>query len=73
MTARTAAEPDVTILIVPRERFSKTRRALESIYAHTRMPFAPVYDGNSLIRRERYLASNEARNLALPDVRTKSA
>jgi GT2 family glycosyltransferase len=81
--------PVVTIVVVPREQFSKAKASLESIYAHTQLPFDLLYvDGNSpaslrtylaaqarergfrLLRGERYLTSNEARNLALPHVRT---
>jgi GT2 family glycosyltransferase len=83
-------EPQVTIVVVPREQFSKAQASLESIYAATSTPFELVYvDGNSpprlrrylaeqaaargftLLRTERYLTSNEARNLAVPHVRTK--
>ncbi|MEO6913836.1 MAG: glycosyltransferase [Candidatus Baltobacteraceae bacterium] len=78
-------QPDVTILVVPREQFSKTAQSLESIYAHTSTPFSLVYiDGNSpakvrrylerqskargftLVRQDRYLSANEARNIGLP-------
>ena len=83
-------EPRVTIVVVPREQFSKARASLESLYAATSTPFALVYvDGNSpprlrqylaeqaaarrftLLRTERYLTSNEARNLGVRQVRTK--
>lgn len=41
-------EPIVTIVVVPRERFSYTQTSLESIYEHTQIPFKLVYvDGNS--------------------------
>jgi GT2 family glycosyltransferase len=41
-------DPDVTIVVVPREQFSKSRISLESIYAATPQPFRLVYvDGNS--------------------------
>jgi GT2 family glycosyltransferase len=82
------AKPEVSIVVVPRERFGLTRRSLESLYAHTPDPFSLVYvDGGApasvrryleaqsrergfrLLRTERYLAPNEARNLALPHVR----
>lgn len=40
--------PIVTIVVVPRERFSYTRESLESIYQNTELPFKLVYvDGNS--------------------------
>lgn len=49
-------EPQVTIVVVPRERFSYTRESLESIYAHTNIPFKLVYvDGNSPAKVRRYL------------------
>ena len=79
--SRPKAGPSVTIVAVPRERFSLTARALESLYENTDTPFRLVYvDGGSplsiaryldgeaarrgfeLIRSERYLAPNEARN-----------
>lgn len=82
--------PKVTIVVVPRERFSYTSRSLESIYEHTDIPFSLVYvDGGSpprirrylaqqarqknfkLIRTERYLSPNQARNLGLQHVETR--
>jgi glycosyltransferase involved in cell wall biosynthesis len=51
-----AMHPDVDILVVPREQFSKTAQSLESIYAKTQMPFSLTYvDGNSPPRVRRYL------------------
>jgi len=48
--------PDVTIIVVPRDHFSDTRETLDSIYAHTDLPFALVYvDGNSPSAIARYL------------------
>ena len=42
------AEAEVTIVVVPRERFSYTRESLESIYEHTKYPFHLIYvDGGS--------------------------
>jgi GT2 family glycosyltransferase len=83
-------DPQVTIVVVPRERFSYTSRSLESIYEHTDIPFSLVYvDGGSparirrylaekarqnnfkLIRNERYLSPNQARNLGLQQVESK--
>lgn len=50
------ATPDVTIVVVPRERFSCTQESLESIYDHTNAPFKLVYvDGNSPTKVRRYL------------------
>jgi hypothetical protein len=82
--------PAVTIMVVPRERFSVSARALAALYERTQYPFSLVYvdggaprsirrqlevasrrHGFSLIRRDRYLTPNQARNLALRQVRTK--
>ncbi|HEY9737805.1 MAG TPA: glycosyltransferase [Trichocoleus sp.] len=41
-------EPIVTIVVVPRERFSCAQDSLESLYSNTEFPFKLVYvDGNS--------------------------
>ncbi|WP_017318085.1 glycosyltransferase family 2 protein [Mastigocladopsis repens] len=49
-------EPVVTLVIVPRERFSCTQDSLESIYEHTDFPFKLIYvDGNSPAKVRRYL------------------
>jgi len=48
-------EPRVTIVVVPRERFSVSRRSLDSLYEHTSVPFKLVYvDGRSprYVRRD---------------------
>ena len=74
----------ISIVVVPREQFSVTERALETLYACTEGPFELVYvDGGSppatrdylraeaarrgfeLVRTERHLTPNEARNLGL--------
>jgi GT2 family glycosyltransferase len=48
--------PQVTIVVVPRERFSLTGRSLESIYEHSDVPFRLVYvDGGSPFWVRRYL------------------
>jgi GT2 family glycosyltransferase len=48
---------EVTVVVVPRERFSHAARSLESIYEHTDIPFSLVYvDGGSPARVRRYLA-----------------
>src|SRR5579871_3772199 len=79
-----------TIVVVPREQFSKARPSLESIFAFTDESIPIVYvDGNSpapvrsyiearasekkftLLRCNRYLTSNEARNIGLQKVQTK--
>jgi GT2 family glycosyltransferase len=81
--------PAVTVVVVPRERFSRALESLERLYEVTDTPFDLVYvDGRSprkvrdhlraaseehgftLLREERYLAPNRARNLALPHVHT---
>lgn len=83
-------QPKVTIIVVPRERFSFSQESLESIYENTNYPFELIYvDGNSpkhvqtylqeqatqkqfkLLRTDQYLAPNQARNLALPYVKTE--
>lgn len=83
-------EPNVTIVVVPRERFSCTQASLESIFAHTAYPFKLIYvDGNSprhirryldtqaeakgfqILRTDRYLTPNCARNLGLSQVDTE--
>lgn len=49
-------EPQVTIVVSPRERFSYTRESLESIYGQTKTPFKLVYiDGNSPTPVRQYL------------------
>ena len=82
--------PGVTLVVVPRERFSYTRESLQSIYQYTKYPFSLIYvDGNSpkkpknflaiqakkkqfkLIRTEKYLTPNQARNIGLKYVKTK--
>jgi GT2 family glycosyltransferase len=47
---------DITIVVVPRERFSYTRESLESIFAYTPIPYKLVYvDGNSPPQMQQYL------------------
>ena len=38
-----SAEPLVTLIVVPRERFGVALRSLESIYANTQFPFRLIY------------------------------
>ncbi|NJK28140.1 MAG: glycosyltransferase [Coleofasciculaceae cyanobacterium SM2_3_26] len=58
MNSQITSEPNVTLVTVPRERFSCTQASLESIYAHTQIPFKLVYvDGNSPPDVQRYLAT----------------
>ena len=46
----------VTVVVVPRERFSETRSALERMYAATAPPFPLVYvDGGSPRHIREYL------------------
>jgi GT2 family glycosyltransferase len=48
--------PRVTLVVVPRERFSCTIESLESLYEHTQVPFDLVYvDGNSPPHIREYL------------------
>lgn len=64
------SEADVTIVVVPRERFSYTRQSLESIYQNTRFPFDLVYvDGNSPPEIKRYLEA-ESRGKGFRLIRT---
>jgi GT2 family glycosyltransferase len=85
-----AGDPDVTVVMVPRERFSGTLASIRSLYEERDVPFVFIcVDGGSprpvqrrlaaeaqrrgfrVIRTEHYLTPNEARNLAIPEVRTK--
>ena len=60
-------EPQVTIVVVPRERFSFTQASLDSIYQHTEIPFKLVYvDGNSPAKVKIYLETQaEARGFEI--------
>lgn len=52
---------EVTIIVVPRERFSRSIASLESIYRHTAEPFKLVYiDGNAPRHVRRYLQAQAA-------------
>lgn len=57
----------VTLVVVPRERFSCTAESLESLYEHTQVPFDLVYvDGNSPPHIKAYLeAQAQARDFEL--------
>ncbi len=56
MKPSTTEQPLVTIVVVPRERFSCTQESLESIYQHTDIPFKLIYvDGNSPAKVRSYL------------------
>ena len=80
----------VTVVVVPRERFSESEASLESIIEHTTFPHRLIYvDGNGppalrrhleqraaevpfdLIRVDRYLSPNEARNIGLTRIDTE--
>ena len=62
----------VTLVVVPRERFSCARRSLESIFKHTKMPFNLIYiDGNSPKSVRHYLES-EACSKKFDLIRTES-
>lgn len=82
--------PEVTIVVVPRERFQFAQTSLESLYNQTAHSFNLIYiDNNSpkklqnylqieavqrgfhLIRSDRFLSPNQARNLGLSQVRSK--
>ncbi|NWF60804.1 MAG: glycosyltransferase [Fischerella sp.] len=61
MNLPSVVEPEVTIVVVPRERFSYTRESLESIYEHTKCPFKLIYvDGGSPSHIRDYLATKAA-------------
>ncbi len=56
MTATMPQDPQVTIVVVPRERFSCTQASLESLYGQTDHPFNLIYvDGHSPRTIRRYL------------------
>ena len=61
------ANPSVTIVVSPRERFSHTQASLESIYRNTTYPFQLVYvDGGSPQHTYRYLKQqSQQRNFQL--------
>ena len=64
-------KPEVTIVVVPRERFSHTRESLESIYQETDYPFELVYvDGGSPQHIKRYL-EEQAREKQFKLIRTE--
>jgi GT2 family glycosyltransferase len=83
-------DPQVTLVVVPRERFSFAAESLESIYKQAEFPFKLVYvsagsprgldryllakareKNFELIRTNRYLTPNQARNLGLAKVTTR--
>ncbi len=71
MTTVSQSKPEVTIVVVPRERFSCTRESLESLYEHTEFPFKLVYvDGGSPSHVQRYLEA-QSREKAFHLIRTE--
>ncbi len=63
-------DSQVTIVVVPRERFIHARRSLESIYDHTELPFKLIYiDGGSPAGVKSYLEA-ESRKRGFQIVRT---
>ncbi|MEO1134270.1 MAG: glycosyltransferase [Cyanobacteria bacterium J06639_1] len=88
-TPQAQSTPQVTVIVVPRERFSMARESLESLLNETHHPYKLLYvDNNSpaklrrylagkaesedfeIVRSDRYLSPNAARNLALKQVTT---
>ena len=82
--------PEVTIVVVPRERFQFAAESLESLYEATQCPFRLIYvDNNSpakmrrylaaqsqargfqVVRSDRYLSPNAARNFGLQYVTSR--
>jgi GT2 family glycosyltransferase len=62
--------PEVTIVVVPRERFGMAQESLESIYRHTRVPFELVYvDGGAPAAQGRWLDA-ESQRLGFRLIRT---
>jgi GT2 family glycosyltransferase len=62
--------PEVTIVVVPRERFGMARESLESIYRHTRVAFDLVYvDGGAPAEQARWLDA-ESQRLGFRLIRT---
>ncbi|MFG6103580.1 glycosyltransferase [Leptothoe sp. EHU-05/26/07-4] len=55
-TVSNITQPAITIVVVPRERFSYSQQSLESIYQYTNLPFELVYvDGGSPKYVQQYL------------------
>lgn len=70
-TASKITQPVITIVVVPRERFSYSQQSLESIYQYTNLPFELVYvDGGSPKYIQQYL-SQAATEKGFTLVRTK--
>ncbi|MFH7030169.1 MAG: glycosyltransferase family 2 protein [Heteroscytonema crispum UTEX LB 1556] len=61
MNSTPITDPEVTIIVAPRERFSYTKQSLESIYEHTEHPFKLIYvDGGSPSHIKKYLQAQAA-------------
>lgn len=60
----------VTLIVVPRERFSSTRESLESIYEHTDIPFKLIYVDGASPRPLRNYLENKAREKHFELIRT---
>ena len=59
--SKSMSQPAITIIVVPRERFSYTQQSLDSIYQYTSLPFELVYvDGGSPKSVQRYLRETAA-------------
>ena len=64
-------EPAVTIVVVPRERFSYSQTSIESVYANTHLPFRLIYvDGRSPAHIKSYLEA-QAQQKGFKLVRTE--
>ncbi len=69
--AATFTRPDVTIIVVPRERFTVTRRALETLYERTRYPFSLIYVDGGSPRATRLWLAAQARERGFTLIRTE--
>jgi hypothetical protein len=64
---------NVTIVVVPRDHFSDTQEALESVYANSNFPFDLVYvDGGSPKPVARYLRQQAEHAASAIRLRTRS-
>ncbi|MBD2459702.1 glycosyltransferase [Oscillatoria sp. FACHB-1407] len=64
-------EPVVTLVVVPRERFSCARESLESIYEHTDLPFNLVYVDGKSPEEVRLFLENQAKEKGFQLIRTE--